>query len=120
MAVSLFLICRTIKLKKMTGQLYLFTALWVCVSSLHRVLNASTTGTELPCVFLQLFPSLRHRTDVNNGTAGWCPVGPYVFSGLDHHYESLSLSFENQMCLCCYIFLKSLINESVVWMAELQ
>lgn len=87
----------------MTRQLYLFTALWVCVSSLYRVLNASITGRELPCVFGQLFPSLRHRTDVNNGTAGWCPVGPYVFSGLDHHYES-SLSFENQMCLCCYNF----------------
>lgn len=74
---------------------------------LCRVLNASTTWTELSCVFVQLFPSLKHRTDVNNGTAGWCPEGPYVFSGLDHYYESLSLSFENQMCLCCYIFKKS-------------
>lgn len=43
------------KKRKKARQLYLFTALWVCVSYWHRVLNASTAATELPRVFVQLF-----------------------------------------------------------------
>lgn len=115
MIVSLFLICRAIKSKKMTRQLYLFTALWVCVFYWHKVLNASNTGTELPCVFIQLFPSLRHRADVNNRTAGCCPVGPYVFIGLDQNYVSLFWKSN----VFSVLFKQGLVSECAVWTAEL-
>lgn len=70
---------------------FLFVAHFVQCS----IFNTSTTIAELPSVFVQLFPSFRHRkTDVNNLTAGCCPVDPYVFTGMDQDYESCSVAFK--------------------------
>lgn len=56
-------------------------------SAHFSVFSALTTTAELPCVFLQLFLSCRHRrTDVNNLTAGSCPADPYGFTGMDQDY----------------------------------
>lgn len=51
------------------------------------VFSTLSTTPELPCVFVQLFLSCRHRrTDVSNFTAGSLPVDPYGFTGMAQHY----------------------------------
>lgn len=120
MIVSLFLICRAIKEKKWpdnyicllhSGCVYLFgTKFWMLPPQQQNC----------PVSLSSSFP--RHRTDVNNRTAGCCPVGPYVFIGLDQHYVSL-ISFVNQnvktKCVFSVLFKQGLVSEHAVWTAEL-
>lgn len=101
------------KKKKMTRQLYLFTALWVCVFYWHTVLNASTTATKLPRVFVQLFPSLRHRADVNNRSAGCCPVGPMCSMGWISIMNPSLFLLKNEFGISV-VFKQGLVSESSV------
>lgn len=80
----------------------------LCGSYWNSLFSASTTIAELPCVFVQLFPSCRHRrTGVNDLTAGCCPVDPYVFTGMDQDYELCSFAFEKWMWYFCCIKTRS-------------